>query len=288
MSATPIPRTLSLGLSALRDMSILNTPPPGRRPVRTVCDTFSPSAVRAAIGAELARGGQAFYVVPRISQIEAVLELLAELFPGAAVEYAHGQCADLEARMLRFAEGQARVLVSTSVVECGIDMPNVNTLLVQDAHMFGLASLHQLRGRVGRSSTQVRARELRWGLGGKRCGAVRLGTVERRAGKCVRARRGLRCDAMRCAAMRCDGIGKLTDRIGSDATRGWDGMDGMGSDGMGWDRTGWDGTGCEHTAAALDALEAVMGRSTRIGPPSPSCPSCPAPACARTRRTPSC
>lgn len=157
MSATPIPRTLSLGLSSLRDMSVLNTAPPGRLPVSTTCERFSPRAVERAIGAELARGGQAFYVVPRIKQIGAALELLAGLFPGVRLEWAHGQCGDLEERMLRFANGTARVLVATSVVECGIDIPLVNTLVIESAQMFGLASLHQLRGRVGRSSRQAYA-----------------------------------------------------------------------------------------------------------------------------------
>ncbi|KAG8463320.1 hypothetical protein KFE25_004831 [Diacronema lutheri] len=157
MSATPIPRTLSLGLSALRDMSVLNTPPPGRRPVTTICERFSPRVVERAIGAELERGGQAFYVVPRIAHVADALELLRGLFPDAPIEWAHGQCADLEERMLCFANGTARVLVSTSVVECGIDMPAVNTLVIERAHMFGLASLHQLRGRVGRSSAQAYA-----------------------------------------------------------------------------------------------------------------------------------
>jgi transcription-repair coupling factor (superfamily II helicase) len=157
MSATPIPRTLSLGLSALRDMSILNTSPPGRLPVRTVCEPFSTRLVERALRTELERGGQVFFVVPRIANIVQTLTLLDELFPDLAVEWAHGQCTDLETRMMRFANGTASVLVSTSVVECGIDMPHVNTLIVQHAHMFGLASLHQLRGRVGRSSAQAYA-----------------------------------------------------------------------------------------------------------------------------------
>ncbi|KAJ1631117.1 P-loop containing nucleoside triphosphate hydrolase protein [Pavlovales sp. CCMP2436] len=158
MSATPIPRTLSLGLSALRDMSVLNEPPLGRLPVKTLVDRYSPKLIENAISAELARGGQVFYVVPRIAHVEPALRMLELIFgPDLSTEWAHGQCTDLEERMLRFANGTARVLVSTSVVECGIDMPNVNTLLVQDAHMFGLASLHQLRGRVGRSSVQAYA-----------------------------------------------------------------------------------------------------------------------------------
>lgn len=157
LTATPIPRTLSMGLCSLRDMSVLNTPPPGRLAVRTVCAPYTTQLVRDAVRDELARGGQLFYVVPRISMIEPALALLGELFPSAALEWAHGGLPDLDARMLRFGNGTARVLVSTSVIECGIDLPSVNTLIVEHAHMFGLASLHQLRGRVGRSAAQAHA-----------------------------------------------------------------------------------------------------------------------------------
>lgn len=157
LTATPIPRTLSMGLSSLRDMSVLNQPPPGRVAVITRCQTFSRVLVRRALEAELARGGQVFYVVPRIAHVEPALNLIAELLPGVDVEWAHGRVDDLETRMLRFGNGSASVLVATSVVESGLDLPRVNTIVVQNAEMFGMSSLHQLRGRVGRSTVQAYA-----------------------------------------------------------------------------------------------------------------------------------
>lgn len=157
LSATPIPRTLHLSLAGLRDASILSTPPPGRKPVITSVAPLGAGHVRSALSAELARGGQVFYVVPRISGIDATVAWVEDLIPGLRVLAAHGEMRDLEARIWSFALGEADVLVCTTIIENGINMPRVNTIIVQDASYFGLAQLHQLRGRVGRSSLQAYA-----------------------------------------------------------------------------------------------------------------------------------
>lgn len=156
MSATPIPRTLSLALEGLRDMSLINTPPLDRLEVRTFVAEDWDSVVREALSRELARGGQVFYIHHRVQTIAVAEERVRDLAPGARVEVAHGQMphAQLEAVMRGFYRGEVDVLVCTSIVESGIDVPNANTVVVPRADHFGLAQLHQLRGRVGRSARQ--------------------------------------------------------------------------------------------------------------------------------------
>lgn len=157
LSATPIPRTLHLTLSGLRDASVLLTPPSGRKPVLTKVSPSGAGIVRQAIARELNRGGQVFYVVPRIEGIEQTARWIEELFPTLRVLVAHGTAVNLERRIWDFAKHLYDVLVCTTIIENGINMPNVNTIIIQDAGRFGLAQLHQLRGRVGRSDIQAYA-----------------------------------------------------------------------------------------------------------------------------------
>ncbi|MEQ8970501.1 MAG: transcription-repair coupling factor [Coleofasciculus sp. C1-SOL-03] len=159
LTATPIPRTLYMSLSGVREMSLITTPPPSRRPIKTHLAPYNPEAVRTAIRTELDRGGQVFYVVPRIEGIEAVATKLRETIPGARLAIAHGQMpeGELEATMLTFSNGEADILVCTTIIESGLDIPRVNTILIEDAQRFGLAQLYQLRGRVGRSGVQAHA-----------------------------------------------------------------------------------------------------------------------------------
>lgn len=155
MSATPIPRTLHLALSGLRDTSVLKMPPPGRKPVITRVAASGSGVVRKALSKEFKRDGQVFFVVPRIEGIEATGNWLQDLFPEARILIAHGQHKDLERRILSFSNGEYDILVCTSIIENGINMPKVNTMVVQDAARFGMAQLHQLRGRVGRCDLQA-------------------------------------------------------------------------------------------------------------------------------------
>ncbi len=156
MSATPIPRTLSLALEGLRDMSLIATPPPDRLEVRTMVSKDHDSVVREALSRELARGGQVFYVHHRVQTIKSAEERIRDLAPSARVGTAHGQLphAQLESVMRGFYRGEVDVLLCTSIVESGIDVPNANTVIVPRSEHFGLAQLHQLRGRVGRSARQ--------------------------------------------------------------------------------------------------------------------------------------
>lgn len=153
MSATPIPRTLNLGLLGLRDVSIIETPPRDRLAVQTHVVPFDPDIVREAIRLELSRGGQVFFVHNRVASLPAMAKLVRELVPEARVVMAHGQMeeGELAAAMDAFFEHRADVLVATAIVENGLDVPNANTLIVNRADRFGLAQLYQLRGRVGRS-----------------------------------------------------------------------------------------------------------------------------------------
>jgi transcription-repair coupling factor (superfamily II helicase) len=153
LSATPIPRTLHMSLSGLRDISIIETPPVGRRPVRTTVGEFDEELVKAALEREHARGGQAFYLHNRVESIDEIAQKLEELCPGLRFLVAHGQMAEreLEERMHAFLAGDADVLVSTTIIESGIDIPQANTLVVERADALGLAQLYQIRGRVGRS-----------------------------------------------------------------------------------------------------------------------------------------
>ncbi len=153
LSATPIPRTLHMSLSGLRDISIIETPPAGRRPVRTTVGEYDDELVRTALEREHARGGQAFYLHNRVESIDEVAEKLEQLCPDLRFLVAHGQMTEreLEERMHTFLAGDADVLVSTTIIESGIDIPQANTLIVERADALGLAQLYQIRGRVGRS-----------------------------------------------------------------------------------------------------------------------------------------
>jgi len=159
LSATPIPRTLQLALSGVRELSLITTPPVDRLAVRTYISPFDPVIIREALRRERYRGGQAFYVVPRIADLDDVAEFLREAVPELRVSRAHGQLSvtELEDVMTAFYEGQYDVLLSTAIVESGLDVPNANTLIVHRADMFGLAQLYQLRGRVGRSKARAYA-----------------------------------------------------------------------------------------------------------------------------------
>ncbi|MDB9527692.1 transcription-repair coupling factor [Oscillatoria sp. CS-180] len=159
LSATPIPRTLYMALSGVREMSLITTPPPSRRPIKTHLSPYDPEAIRSAARQELDRGGQIFYVVPRVEGIEEVSARLREWIPGARIMIAHGQMqeGELESTMLAFSSGEADILVCTTIIESGLDIPRVNTILIEDAQKFGLSQLYQLRGRVGRSGIQAHA-----------------------------------------------------------------------------------------------------------------------------------
>ena len=153
LSATPIPRTLHMSLSGLRDISIIETPPAGRRPVRTTVGEYDEELVKTALEREHARGGQAFYLHNRVESIDEAAAKLEQLCPGLRFLVAHGQMSEkeLEERMHAFLAGDADVLVSTTIIESGIDIPQANTLVVERADALGLAQLYQIRGRVGRS-----------------------------------------------------------------------------------------------------------------------------------------
>ena len=159
LSATPIPRTLYMSLSGIREMSLITTPPPSRRPIQTHLAPLNPEIVRSAIRQELDRGGQVFYVVPRVDGIEETTTKLREMVPGGRFAIAHGQMdeSELESTMLTFGNNDADILVCTTIIESGLDIPRVNTILIEDAHRFGLSQLYQLRGRVGRAGIQAHA-----------------------------------------------------------------------------------------------------------------------------------
>ena len=159
LTATPIPRTLYMSLSGIREMSLITTPPPSRRPIKTHLSPYNPEVIRTAIRNELDRGGQIFYVVPRVEGIEEIAGFLREMIPGTRIAIAHGQMveAELESTMLTFNNGEADILVCTTIIESGLDIPRVNTIIVEDSQKFGLSQLYQLRGRVGRSGIQAHA-----------------------------------------------------------------------------------------------------------------------------------
>ncbi len=159
MSATPIPRTLQMSLAGLRDISVIETPPEGRRPVRTYVGEYEEELVRRAIERERARTGQGFFLHNRVETIEETAERLRALCPGVRFAVAHGQMpeGELEAVMMDYLRGGADVLVCTSIIESGIDIPQANTLIVEHADTFGLAQLYQIRGRVGRSRERAYA-----------------------------------------------------------------------------------------------------------------------------------
>ncbi|MGP8215036.1 MAG: transcription-repair coupling factor [Bacteroidia bacterium] len=157
LTATPIPRTLQFSLIGVRDLSVINTPPPNRYPVQTEVSVFSEDIFEHAINYEMARGGQIFVIHNRIHNIEEVAGMVRNICPKARIAVAHGQLKghQLEQVMMQFIEGQVDVLVSTAIVESGLDIPNLNTIIINDAQLFGLSDLHQLRGRVGRSDKKA-------------------------------------------------------------------------------------------------------------------------------------
>ena len=154
LSATPIPRTLHMSLAGIRELSVLSEPPQDRQPVQTYVMEQSPVIVREAVQRELNRGGQVYYVCNKISRLPEIAAQLAAELPDAEVAYAHGkmQERELERIMLDFMNGEIDVLVTTTIIETGLDIPNVNTIIIEQADRFGLSQLYQLRGRVGRSS----------------------------------------------------------------------------------------------------------------------------------------
>jgi transcription-repair coupling factor (superfamily II helicase) len=159
MSATPIPRTLNMSLAGLRDMSLIETPPRDRLAIQTQVVQFSESVIRSAIELELERGGQVFFVHNRVETIYEIAELVSRLVPGARIGVGHGQMSErqLEEVMLRFIRHELDVLVSTTIIENGIDIPLANTIIINRADTYGLAQLYQLRGRVGRSNRRAYA-----------------------------------------------------------------------------------------------------------------------------------
>ena len=175
MSATPIPRTLQMSLAGLRDISVIETPPEGRRPVKTYVGEYDEDLVKQALEREHARGGQAFYLHNRVEDIDETAERLRALCPQLRFTVAHGQMDEkqLEQRMIGFLRGDADVLVSTSIIESGIDIPQANTLIVDRADMFGLSQLYQIRGRVGRSRERAYAYLLYPSAGGADAGGRR-------------------------------------------------------------------------------------------------------------------
>ena len=159
LSATPIPRTLHLALSGARSMSLIESPPAERKPIITQVKPYSESLIKSAISTELDRGGQVFYLHNQVQSIDAVAERIRRLLPGARVGIGHGQmnAPRLERVMTQFVAGRFDVLVCTTVIESGIDIPNCNTLIIEGADRFGLAQLYQIRGRVGRFNRQAYA-----------------------------------------------------------------------------------------------------------------------------------
>jgi transcription-repair coupling factor (superfamily II helicase) len=157
LTATPIPRTLQMALSGVRDLSLITTPPVDRLAVRTFVMPYDPLIIREAILREHYRGGQSFFVVPRIKDLEEMEEKLKTLVPEVKIITAHGQLSpgELEARMTAFYDRQYEVLMATNIIESGLDVPTANTLIVHHADMFGLAQLYQIRGRVGRSKVRA-------------------------------------------------------------------------------------------------------------------------------------
>lgn len=157
LTATPIPRTLQFSLMGARDLSIINTPPPNRQPIQTEVQVFNDDFIRDAIYYETERGGQVFFIHNRVMGLSEMCALIQGLCPDLSIGFAHGQLEghELEERILDFIDKKYDVLVCTNIVESGVDIPNVNTIIVNNAHHFGLSDLHQLRGRVGRSNKKA-------------------------------------------------------------------------------------------------------------------------------------
>jgi len=157
LTATPIPRTLQFSLMGARDLSIINTPPPNRQPIQTEVQNFNEDFIRDAIYFEAERGGQVFFIHNRVLGLAEMAGMIQALCPDLSIGYAHGQLEghELEERILDFIEKKYDVLVCTNIVESGVDIPNMNTIIINNAHHFGLSDLHQLRGRVGRSNRKA-------------------------------------------------------------------------------------------------------------------------------------
>jgi transcription-repair coupling factor (superfamily II helicase) len=157
LTATPIPRTLHFSLMGARDLSIIATPPSNRQPVQTSIHTFDKKVIQEAIHYEVQRGGQVYFVHNRVNNIQEVANIIHKLLPEYRIGIAHGQMDgdQLEKRMLTFIAGGYDILVSTNIIESGLDIPNANTIIINDSHMFGLSDLHQMRGRVGRSNKKA-------------------------------------------------------------------------------------------------------------------------------------
>lgn len=154
LSATPIPRTLHMSLTGIRDMSVLEEPPVDRLPIQTFVMEHNDEIIREAINRELGRGGQVYYVYNRVARIAEVAAEVAKMVPDANVVFAHGQMSEreLEKIMMAFISGEIDVLVATTIIETGLDISNVNTIIIDHADKMGLSQLYQLRGRVGRSN----------------------------------------------------------------------------------------------------------------------------------------
>lgn len=157
LTATPIPRTLQFSLMAARDLSVIKTPPPNRHPIETNVIRLSETIIRDAITYEITRGGQVFFIHNRIENIKEVAGMLQRLVPSAKIRVGHGQMdgKKLEQLMMQFMNGDFDVLVSTTIIESGLDVPNANTIFINNANNFGLSDLHQMRGRVGRSNKKA-------------------------------------------------------------------------------------------------------------------------------------
>lgn len=157
LTATPIPRTLQFSLMGVRDLSVLATPPPNRQPVETIVTTFDQVTLRDAVAYEMKRGGQCFFVHNKIADLDEIGSMIKKLVPDARIGIAHGQLPPpkMEKVMTDFIEGAFDVLVSTTIVESGLDISNANTIIIDDAHTYGLSDLHQMRGRVGRSNRKA-------------------------------------------------------------------------------------------------------------------------------------
>jgi transcription-repair coupling factor (superfamily II helicase) len=157
LTATPIPRTLQFSLMAARDLSIIRTPPPNRQPIHTERRIFSEEVVRDSIYYEINRGGQVFFVHNRVKSLPDIAAMVQRMCPDVKVRMAHGQMESdfLEKTLVAFIEGEFDVLISTNIIETGLDIPNANTIIINNAHQFGMSDLHQLRGRVGRSNTKA-------------------------------------------------------------------------------------------------------------------------------------
>ncbi|MEM6628058.1 MAG: transcription-repair coupling factor [Bacteroidota bacterium] len=157
LTATPIPRTLQFSLAGIRDLSIISTPPPNRQPIETLVVGFDGGRIRDAITYELKRGGQVFFIHPRVKDIEEIAASVKKLVPDARIGIGHGQMpgAKLEEVMIKFIEGAYDILIATTIIESGLDIPNANTIIINQANKYGLSELHQMRGRVGRSNRKA-------------------------------------------------------------------------------------------------------------------------------------